>query len=178
MTTMQLLEAMHDRCNVWRILPHIIVSQKYNEVAVTSSNKDMRLENYALGKEASNPASNSFSFPSLLPPPRRNRRILAGENVYFILFCRLGIRTNCSLLRYWFWEKTDSLPPPQAQSLYSVPLLFFCKKNLAWTVLIILRHFDPPACFIVETAGRILIKLSNHLEGCRLVVVVKCSVYS
>jgi len=60
----------------------------------------MRLETYALGKEASNPASNSFSFPSLLPPPRGNRRILAdeniyfilvGENVFFILFCRLGI---------------------------------------------------------------------------------------
>jgi hypothetical protein len=112
MTTMRLLEAIRDRRKVARILPHIIsFSQDYNEATVVSSNRGMRLGTYALGKEASNPASNSFSFPSLLPPPRRSRRILAGENmyfilagenVYFILFCRLGIWNNCLLLRYRF----------------------------------------------------------------------------
>jgi hypothetical protein len=52
MTMMELLEPIHDRCNVSRILPHIIVSQEYSEAVVTSSNKGLRLETYALGKEA------------------------------------------------------------------------------------------------------------------------------
>lgn len=183
---MQLLEAIRDRCNVSRILPHIIASQEYSEAAVTSCNKGMRLETYALWKEASKPASNSFLFPSLLPLPRRNWRILAGENmysvlvgesVYFILFCLLGIWTNSSLLRYRFWEKTHSLPPPLIpKSVFCSAI--FCKKKLACTVLLILSHFGPSACFVVETPGRILIKLSSHLEGCRLVALVKCFAYS
>ena len=60
----------------------------------------MLRETYALGKEASNPASNSFSF--LAPSSPRPREI---DESWQVKMCTSSCFVNldsCSLLRYWF----------------------------------------------------------------------------